>query len=181
MGLPVSGVLAAVQWQPRLMPPESGSYHGPLETIRLHIPPEVPIEVLQQLGLEVDNIDVTALVSRDGDYAVYTPQQPLEWGMHRLLLVEYTQDGGILERGSWDLEVRKSESFREAELNISASLEASRRIGEGDLDAPPARTQGSGSMTLQGRLADGSWQAGMQLPLIYPELFIKKGAPRSTN
>jgi hypothetical protein len=159
---------ANASWTPELIPAKDHSYRLPSEEIRLYIPPEVPLEVLQNLSLELDDIDVTALVGRDGDFALFVPIQPLSYGQHRLRLVENAADGSILERGFWTLDVRKSESFREADLNIAASVEFSRRVGEKNMAALPSRrTQGTGSAAIQGRLADSDWQAGLHLPLFY--------------
>ncbi|MCW8891351.1 MAG: hypothetical protein OQL20_11895, partial [Sedimenticola sp.] len=159
---------ASASWSPELVPTKDRSYRLPAEEIRLYIPPEVPVEVLQRLSLELDGIDVTALVGRDGDFALFVPIQPLAYGKHRLRLVENGADGSLLERGFWLFEVRKSEAFREAELNVATSVEVSKRIGEKNMTAlPTRRTQGTGSAAIQGRLADGDWQAGLSLPLFY--------------
>lgn len=157
-------------WQPELVPSEAGAFHKPQDAIRLYIPPDVPIETLQRLSLEVDDIDVTAMITRDGDHAVYTPDQPLDWGMHRLRLVEYAEDGSIIERGFWTIEVRKSAAFRESGLDVNASLEVSQRVADNNLSMPPGRTQATGSMTIQGRLADEEWRSEITLPLIYNSL-----------
>ena len=161
-------VSVQADWSPELVSTTDRGYRLPSEEVRLYIPPEVPLEVLQRLSLELDDIDVTALVGREGDFALFVPIQPLSYGQHRLRLVENGADGSLLERGFWLLEVRKSAAFREASLNMATSLEVAKRIGEKNMTAlPDRRTQGSGSAAIQGRLADGDWQAGLNLPLFY--------------
>lgn len=155
------------EWQPRLDAPAEGGFWSQAAPLRFYIPPEVPVEVLQTLSLEVDDLDVTSFVQRDGDYAVYQSPQPLAFGQHRVRLVENAADGSILERGFWTIEVRKSAAFREAALQANATLEVTRRVADKGLTSPPRKTQGNGSLNLNGQLADGDWRAAMQLPLIY--------------
>lgn len=144
-------------WAPELVRPPEGIF-GPGDPIRLRLP-ELPVEVLQNLALELDDFDVTEFVSRDGDLAVLVPPQPLSYGEHRLRLVEYAPDGSIVERGAWTLSVRKTAAFREAGLNAATTLTAARRISAEDLPQPvPAREQWNGGAQLQGALADGSWR-----------------------
>jgi hypothetical protein len=154
-------------WEPNLEAPANSEFRAPTDPIRFFIPPEVPVEVLQRLSLELDDIDVTAMVSREGSYAILTPAQPLAWGRHRARIVEYAADGSVIERGYWEFEVRKSRAFREADLQVDASLEVSRRVGDKNLSSAPEKTQSSGSMNIQGALADGDWRATLQLPLMY--------------
>ncbi len=159
---------ALANWTPELVAPAEGTFRQPTETIRLFIPPEVPLETLQRLSLELDDIDVTAMVGREGDYAIFVPAQPLSFGRHRLRLLENGADGAIIERGFWQLEIRKSAAFREATLNLSTSAELSQRLADNNLsDLPPHRTQGTGTAVIQGRIADDAWQAGLNLPLFY--------------
>ncbi|WP_273438224.1 hypothetical protein [Sedimenticola selenatireducens] len=162
----ISPVMA--NWTPELAAPADSGFRQPAEAIRLFIPPDVPLETLQRLTLELDDIDVTAMVGREGDYASFVPVQPLGFGQHRLRLLENSADGSIIERGFWRLEIRKSAAFREATLNMATSAELSQRLAENNLsDLPPQRTQGTGSAIIQGRAADNDWQAGVNLPLFY--------------
>jgi len=161
---------AGTDWQPKLSESAAGSFRGPSDEIRLYIPPDLPAAVIEYLYLELDGINVTHMVQLDGDYAVYTPVQPLTWGNHRLRLLEYDADGNATEKGSWILEVRKSAAFRETALKVDAALEISQRVAEKNLTDPPDRTQGSGSLNLQGTLDDGNWRTEVKLPFIYNSL-----------
>ncbi len=155
-------------WKPQLSTPQHEGYRSPREPLKLFIPPDVPLEVLRNLALELDGIDVTAYIQREGDYVIYTPVQPLAYGMHQLRVVEYAPDGSIIERGAWQVEVRKSAAFREASLTAQASIEVSQRVADHNLGSPaPVKNQRNGTLQVDGSLADGDWQAGIKLPVIY--------------
>jgi hypothetical protein len=160
-------VLAAVvDWRPELVAPK-GNFYGPNDPVRLRMP-KLPVEVLQRLALELDDLDVTGMVARENDFAIFTPPQPLAYGEHQLRLVEYAANGDIIERGVWTLAVRKSATFREAQLQAVGTLNAVSRISEDDLPEPkPERNQLNGAAQIQGALADGNWRAAGQMDLIY--------------
>jgi len=149
----------ALDWYPELE--QSNSYREPMQSFRIHIPKSVPTDVLQSLVLELDNIDVTAMVTRDGEYAAFTPIQPLEFGKHVLRLVEYAADGDINEKGYWEVSVRRSSLFREADYAADINLTASQRIADNNDPAPgeeePKGFNAQGSASLQGRVADKDW------------------------
>lgn len=161
----------ASDWSPQLEQARQGDFREPLETFRIKIPSSVSIEVLQTLALELDNIDVTAMVSREGTYALFTPAQPLEWGKHILRLVEYADDGSIFEKGFWEFEVRRSAVFREIDYAADINLVASQRIADKNLVQPgqeePTGFTGQGGAAFQGRIADDDWQVTGQMDLIY--------------
>ena len=162
---------AQADWAPKLEAAAQGEFREPMETFRILLPADLPLEVLQTLALELDAIDVTAMVSRDGDYAVFTPVQPLEWGVHTLRLVEYASDGSINERGYWEFQVRRSSVFREIDYAADINLTASQRVAD-KFDLPPGEEEpdgftGQGSAAFQGRVADDDWEATGQMDLIY--------------
>lgn len=158
----------ALEWSPRLESAKQGEFREPMETFRIHINANVPVKILQSLSLELDNIDVTAMVSRKGEYAYFTPAQPLEWGAHVLRLVEYAEDGSILEKGYWQFEVRRSTVFQEVDYAADISLMATQRIADKNIGVPEQdgfTAQGSGAF--QGRIADDDWEITGSLDLIY--------------
>ncbi|MBI3186320.1 MAG: hypothetical protein HYZ31_00460, partial [Gammaproteobacteria bacterium] len=153
---------------PTLEAPAQGEYRDPMEMLRIKLPAKLPIEVLQTLALELDNIDVTAMVSRNGDYAELTPLQPMPWGTHTLRLVEYTADGSINEKAYWEFQVRRSSAFREVDYAASINLIASQRIDDKNLTPPePNEFTGQGSAIFQGRVADDDWEVSGQMDLLY--------------
>lgn len=161
----------ALEWTPQLQPAAQGEFRDPMESFRIRIPSSLPMTVLQTLALELDTIDVTAMVSRDGEFAEFTPVQPLPWGTHVLRLVEYADDGSIVERGYWEFQVRRSAVFREIDYAADINLIASQRIADKNLVPPgteePDGFTGQGSAAFQGRIADDDWEATGQLDLIY--------------
>ncbi len=150
---------AAASWTPELAPPPTDAgFYAPTDSYRIHVPPEVPVEVLKRLALELDRIDVTAFVTRDGEYAVFSPPKPLEPGKHNLRIVEYLPDGTVAERGHWEVEVRGSPRFREAEFHSNLELTNTQRVADYDLTDPPGRNQTQGSWDVGGSVADGDWR-----------------------
>ena len=134
---------------------------------RIFIPPIVPVEVLQNLSLELDGIDVTAMVSREGDYALFIPSRPLKWGEHTLSIVEYAPDGSILERGLWAFEVRKSARFREAEFRSGIDVKATNRVADQNLDNLPKSTQAQGGLGMGGSIGDENWHMSGSIDFLY--------------
>jgi len=161
-------VPASAAWQPTLAAAKNTSYREADEAFRIHVPPEVSVAELQTLALELDAIDVTAMVKRDGEYAVYTPLKPLLPGNHSLRVVEYAEDGSILELGFWTFEVRQSALFREYALAADTQLTAGYRVADHNLNEPlPGRLQGQGSSQVGFRASSGNWQTQGQFDLIY--------------
>jgi len=161
----------ALEWSPQLNKAKQGEYREPMEEFSINIPGSVPIEILQTLALELDNIDVTAMVSREGTYAKFTPAQPLEWGKHILRLVEYADDGSISEKGFWEFEVRRSSMFREADYAADINLVASQRVADKNLvptgTEEPNGFTGQGGAVFQARVADEDWEVTGSMDLIY--------------
>jgi hypothetical protein len=173
--LPVS--FAANDWAPQLLPVKGA--RGPVEPIRIRLP-KLPNAVLERLTLEFDDFDVTALVTRDGADAVFTPPQPLPYGPHQLRLVEYAADGAVIERGAWNIEIRKSSAFREGTLRVGSTLNLVQRIADDDLPAnAPDKTQGNGAAQLYGVLADEGWRVQGNMDVFYNSQKIL--LPRNKN
>jgi hypothetical protein len=155
-------------WVPTLQAAAQGEFRDPMETFRISIPANLPLEVLKTLALELDNIDVTAMVVRNGDFAEFTPLQPLPWGAHTLRLVEYATDGSINEKAFWEFQVRRNSAFREADYAADINLIASSRIADKNLTQPePDGFTGQGSAVFQGRVADDDWEVSGQMDLVY--------------
>ena len=162
---------AHAQWQLSLAKGEHAGYRSENERIRIHVPPEMPVEELQRLALEIDNIDVTAMVGRDGEYAVYQPVQPLASGTHALRVIEYANDGSIIELGYWTFEVRQSGLFSQYAVAADTQVIASYRVADHNLTHPePDRLQGQGSSNVGFRAANGDWYTEGQFNLIYDSL-----------
>lgn len=155
-------------WSLTLKSPSDG-YYAPQNELRMHIPKSVPVEDLQHLRLEVDGIDVTSFIERDGNDAVYTPVQPLAWGNHEARVVEYAPNGEILERGEWMFEVRKTRAFQEASLNANLSLTGNERIAQRNLSGQANPFTGNGSLRLNGSIVEGIWAAQATGEVMYDD------------
>lgn len=154
-------------WSPELLDIDTGPYRTPDATIRIQLPEDVSSESLQQLVLEVDAIDVTAMAFVKDGVMIYTPATPMPYGRRIIRLVEHAPDGSILERGFWNMEIRQSENFSEASFNADISLTASQRVGEKNVDTKPDRLQGQGSASLTGVLSNDDWKVDSRASIIY--------------
>jgi hypothetical protein len=153
-GLPFCG--PAVHAQIVLEPPPQG-YYRPDDRITFLVPADLPIERLQRIGLELNDIDVTAFVQREGERAVYLPPQPLAYGAHRLRLVEQAGDGAVMELATWTVQVRRSQAFREADANAELDFASQQRVADKNLDGGPPRNTRQGALQLESRVADDDW------------------------
>lgn len=188
------------QWQPTLAQAEE-DVRGPTSDIRIELPPEVTVETLQWLALEIDDIDVSEVVrleeSPDGFVIVVTPPQPLQPGAHRVRLVEYAPDGEIVERGNWTIETGSPTGFAEKSLDVQTTADLGYRVehdangrgslsnpdATGDSDAAGAATarqslngdndfQGDGSTSIRGRLAKNDWEVEGEASVLYSSLGV---------
>ena len=156
---------ATADWKPELVD-ATGSVRGPSEPIRFKLP-RLPLEVLQRLALEFDDMDVTGFVTTEGDFAIFTSPQPFPYGAHRLRMVEYATDGNIIERGLWTVEIRKTAVFRDAQLLGATTLYGSYRIAD-DLPEPaPEKGSANASARMQGLLADDGWKVNGWMDFLY--------------
>jgi hypothetical protein len=149
--------VALAQWQIDLVEPAENFYR-PLEPYVLALPPDLPLEVLRRLSLELNDIDVTAFVHREGDLAIFKPPQAMAYGTHHLRLVESLPDGSIVERALWQVEVRQSRALREASLQGHADLTSARRPDDKNVAPQLSANQRQGSMSLDGRMANDDWR-----------------------
>ena len=152
--------VAAPVWArpaPELLPPPGG-VRGAADPVALRVP-ELQGAMLSRLTLELDGMDVTAMLARRGEVLTFRPVEPLATGAHELRLVEYAPNGDILELGRWTLEIRFSPSLREAGFEAETSLNAVHRLaGSGLGEPPPPRGVLEGASTLAGHAADADWQ-----------------------
>ena len=159
----VTSAWSAADWQPELLEART---RGPLEPVRLRIS-GLAVERFSTLTLEVDDVDVTGFVQPDKGQLVFAPPQPLAFGVHRVRLVENTPEGDIVERGVWDIEVRRTAAFRDVQARANLTVNGADRFADSNLSDPlPKRRQVDGGMQLQGALANGSWSATADADLL---------------
>lgn len=163
-------VTHAQDWQATLIATESGGFE-PQSTLRVQLPATVTAATLEWLALELDNVDVSQVVSleqSDQGYTVaLTPPQPLAAGEHVLRLVEYTPDGQITERGAWAYTIRHPAGLANAVFSGNTTLDLSRRFADDDLEGAPGRNQLNGSTVFAARGASMSWDFNGRADLLY--------------
>jgi hypothetical protein len=160
---PYSGPARA---QVELEPPPDGHYQ-PTDPLSFRVDPGMPPEHLQRLGLELNNIDVTAFVRREGDRAIFAPPQPLGYGTHRLRLVEYAPDGAINELALWTIQVRRSRAFREAGGHANLDIAGTHRLDDRNLGGDVPRNTSQGALSAQGSVADDQWALRGHVGLVH--------------
>ena len=176
IGCTLGATQGATDWRLTLVKTAAGGrYRRPSSTFRIRIPATASAAALGQLRLELDGIDVTDLVTRSGEYAVYTPPQPLAVGPHTLRAVQETPEGELIERGVWRFDVGETSRFREAKWSGNADLTAAYRLADQGLNNTPARFQGSGSGGLGGNLAAGAWRLAGNGSLVFASRGVTDG------
>ena len=156
----------AQDWQPELLRPPGGDFWLPSDPIIITIPLDVPAPVLARLALELDNFDVTSLVQREGNQAVLRLPEPLTSGEHRLRLVEYAEDGSILEHGIWVLQVRKTAAFQGLEAEADLAFDARRRVLGDNLrgaDGNVFQSHGNTRVLVE----EGNWTSSLRANYLY--------------
>lgn len=117
-------------------------------------------------AVELDDIDVTALLTVEGSELVLRPAQPLAPGWHRLRLVEYTDDGEIIERGFWRFEVRHSRLWRERQAAVQAGFSLARRLSKDTVAGTPRHAL-EGTARMDGMADSGVWSLRGETDLVY--------------
>ena len=112
----------------RLQAPLSGDAYRPGEAFVLSLPEGIAAHLLQGLALELDGIDVTALVVAQGNKRTYRPVTALSHGRHALRLVRYGEDGSVSELGFWEIDIQHADFFRNARVQGELNLEMSQRL-----------------------------------------------------
>lgn len=115
-----------------LQPSASDGFRLPGESLRIALGSDLAVEQPAALSLELDAIDISALVQRDNSQLTYTPVQPLSPGKHELRLMRYGDDGSVAELGFWSFDVRQSGYFQEAVVEGQFDLGVSQRVAEND-------------------------------------------------
>lgn len=181
-GLCPSIALAAQIWKPVLtQPADKREYREPLETFRFPIPAKLSVEYLQQITLEVDDIDVTALIQRDANDAIFTPAEPLAFGAHTMRIVHYAQDGNIEELANWSFEVRQSSLYRQAVLQGNVNLNGNYLLDSKNIIPKPKQASVDGSTNLAAAVADGNWQVNGNAALMGNSNYQALGMKRSVD
>ncbi len=164
----ISSSTFALDWSPELVQLKNAEFRKPLEIFQIKIPTGISKKAYQSLAFELDNIDITAMIIRKGELSYYTPVKALKWGKHTLRLVEYSDDGSIIEKGFWEVEVRDSSVFQEVDYIVDSNITISHRVADKNLALPkPDTFSAQGAAKLLGRVANNDWEIKGNTNLIY--------------
>ena len=152
-----TAALAQGDWLPQLEP-APGEYRGRNDPIVIALPAGLDPTVYENLAVELDDFDLTAFVTLEGDRLVLLPPEALSSGRHSLRLVERAGDGSILERGYWNLDVRHSALVRDLAANADLSGAITGRIAENGLDTPPQHVTGDSGGNVEASAGDENWR-----------------------
>ncbi len=156
---------AVAQVDAQLRTPEAKAFFQPREPLRVALPDDSIPKGPGQLSLELDGMDVSALVQRRQNDWIYVPVRPLAPGHHELRLMFYGDQGQVQELGYWTLEVRHSAGLRSARVDGQLDLALSQRVAESDgIGGDDFRAQGGGY--LESELSGDRWQLSSNLDLI---------------
>lgn len=169
---------ALADWQPELLSKNGEQYRSPDAKFEIRIPADVSVAILQRLALELDNVDVTPMVSREGDLALFKPLSPLAPGKHELRIVEYLADGSVIERGYWKFDVRQSRLFQKYSAGADMDLAVTYRLKDNNLSEPaPDRVTTSGSISAGFDGYNEDLHTSGQIGLNYNSLNTDSGEP----
>ncbi|MTI08985.1 hypothetical protein [Curvivirga aplysinae] len=176
--VPVMGLLmliglmikpAYAEIQANFTPPATAT-----SNLRIDLPDDMDFLVLTKLGVELDGIDITSVLSLDGMDFVYTPLEPLSNGPHELRLVKLEDDGSYIEEASWSFDitggaqVASTDTTSEADalenyLRTDNLVELSYRAFQHlDESSSPKRTIVSGGGDLATGIRSGKWDANFR-------------------
>ncbi|HEC11860.1 MAG TPA: hypothetical protein ENI80_01165 [Acidiferrobacteraceae bacterium] len=165
-------VQAAPPWQAQVAFAGGGQQLPPQGPFRIVLPKGLDSRTLTWLALELDIIDVSTLVTMEGNTIVLVPPQPLAPGPHRLRLIQYSPNGKAIERGAWTFQVGKPQGTRQFALQGNVTLNPSYRAADDDIEpsALPGKLQGTGSAQVGVQAAGPGWQISGRADFLYNSL-----------
>lgn len=157
--------------QVALVPPAERAAYLPRETLHIQVGGVNLQQLDAGLSVEVDAIDVTAMVQFDAQALTFTPVKPLSAGPHELRLVAYGIDGSVSELGYWTFTVREQGFFHSASLTGHVDLSLTQRVAESRaLEEQKAfNAQGSASFQATSNTAAGNWSGVMDMLYLHRE------------
>lgn len=158
LALSFAGSAAAqADWQPELAPAQSDS-RGRSEPIVILLPAGLDASIYDRLAVELDDLDVTAFVAVDAGNLVLQPPEPLTTGSHSLRLIERREDGSILERGAWVMDIRHSAGLRELSLRSDLAGEVNVRVADNGITTPSQHLTGESGGNVEAEAGDEGWR-----------------------
>ncbi len=162
---PLALAQAQTSAQAQLKAPEADNFYRPNDSLRLTLPDVIVPSTPGTLSLELDGMDISALVEQRETELVYRPVRPLAAGNHELRAVFYGEQGRVQELGQWTFEVRQSQRFREIQAEGQLDLALSQRVAESHGgQGSDFRAQGGGRLT--SAVSGENWRLDNHLDLI---------------
>ncbi|MGF1632077.1 MAG: hypothetical protein ACFCUT_21580 [Kiloniellaceae bacterium] len=157
---------AQADWVPELAPAESAN-RGRSEAIVILLPADLDPATYGRLAVELDYLDVTAFVSAEAGRLTLLPPEALPAGSHSLRLVERGEDGSIVERGAWALEIRHSAAIRDLTLRADLAGEVNGRVADRGLPTPSQHITGESGGNVEAAAGDEQWRISAQGNYLY--------------
>ncbi|GAB4371294.1 MAG: hypothetical protein Kow00114_32100 [Kiloniellaceae bacterium] len=158
--------LAQADWVPELAPPAAET-RGGSEPIVILLPGDLDPAAYGRLAVELDDLDVTAFAEIAAGSLTLVPPESLGSGSHSLRLIERGEDGSILERGAWALEIRHSALIRDLSLNADLAGEINGRVAQRGLNTPSQHVTGESGGNVEAAAGDENWRLSAQANYLY--------------
>lgn len=152
-----------------LVEPQTQEAYLPQESLRMQLPEALSAVLLSQLSIELNGIDVTALVQYDNGELQFTPVIPLSSGQHELRIVGYALDGSVYEVGYWLIHVRIPGLDRERSVSGNVDLSATQRLAESSDYSSGRGSSSQGSGSFQGVSTSDFVQLSGHMDILYAD------------
>lgn len=153
---------AQAEWSAAFQAPTASN-----PALLIDLPDELDIMTLTSLTVELDGIDITALLSLSGNDFSYLPVQALASGEHLVRLVILNPDGSATEKDKWVFTTENSSTQSEQEVatawlrstSFSADTltEFSNRTRQRNIGTAPDHSIVSGGGNINGRIQGQNW------------------------
>ena len=161
-----AAVRAQSDWVPELAPSEA-ELRGRSEPFVILLPAGLDPATYERLAVELDDLDVTAFATAADGSLTLLPPEALTAGSHVLRLLERGDDGSILERGVWVVEIRHSESIRDLSLRADLAGEVNARVADNGITTPSQHVTGESGGNVEAAAGDENWRLSVQGNYLY--------------
>jgi hypothetical protein len=158
--------VAQGDWVPELAPAQAEP-RGRSEPIVILLPADLDSATYERLAVELDDLDVTAFAAVEDGNLTLLPPEALSTGSHVLRLIERGEDGSILERGVWVLDIRHSESVRDLSLRADLAGEVNARVADNGITTPSQHVTGESAGNAEAAAGGEQWRVSAQGNYLY--------------
>ncbi|WP_169567212.1 hypothetical protein [Sneathiella limimaris] len=151
---------------------------GSTDPLKIDLPDDMDLLLLTTLSVELDQVDVTSLLSLDGQDFLYQPPEPLSAGTHEVKLLSLTDPANPVVVGQWTFEItggaggsvslnqqpteeqiaRAEKAMTSANFRADTLTEFSYRFDDERITSEPDRAILSGAGDLSGEIESGNWR-----------------------